>query len=276
MALTRGEIAQQVTQEEGITDPALQEIANSILSFGGDASEPVRPVGGFFNPRPAEEAGLEVGSPNRGPRNVLTSPYSSEDVGRELANMGPNMLRKVQQQLEMLGLPSGRPGAPDDATRQGFQSIIAQSNLQGTPWQVTLNNEVERMREAGLIDLPDTEEAQVVLTPDRNELKLTVRAKFREALDRDPTQAEMQMFVDDLMSDFQAAAVQNNAPGPEFEVDEDGQSGNRVVAREERNPVAAFETKFLEKFGGSIERLEEREETAQVRGQVQQALDRGP
>ena len=197
--------------------------------------------------------------------------YKNGDEWRILQNLPPEETRRLQDRLAFVGLLEDyRPGDLSDPNLIGaVKDLMTVANRQGSTWKDALgqfetNIQNGAMEPFGTEDVedqvPQVPSAEAV--PDYTSLKRRVIRHFRDTLRRDPTQAEVRMFADEMMADFEAQAAGEFRRRAETRDLPDDVGAAHVPVQEQIDPVARFEQAFEQRMGGQIETLEEQANTA--------------
>ncbi len=199
-------------------------------------------IGGYFNPGRAGAVpmGGLIGGGNTG---AVADPYREGAQWEILQSMPTEQRVSLQEQLASLGFIRGdfRLGRIDDATLTGMTELLSIANREGLNWEMVLSQEKDRVAKGGQPLAGVSKQGQVFALPSTDTLKVSVRDKFRAALGRDPTEAEMRLFTDEMMADYQSNVDRQK------QTVEDVGSGRDVTVQEE-DPASAFDLAFEQKY----------------------------
>lgn len=186
--------------------------------------DPQTSTGGLFGlgpppPPPAEPGRVQAPPPLLGGVERVESPLDPAD--RKFAQPGfyrygdqfqfqssnPVAIRKLQKELEKAGLleeGSYTPGFWDEPSAQAMQGAMGYANRGGTTWQSVVDRlkaiEVPRQRREFAKPPP-----VVKLMPDPASINQSVKARFRQALGREPTEEELHQYARQLSGLYAAA-----------------------------------------------------------------------
>lgn len=213
---------------------------DEILQAADDGASTA--LGGYYKDRLGGSVpmGGTIGGPNTG---ALAEPYS-EGAQWDLFESLPTAQRvELQDELANLGFIKGpyRRGMLDDATLNGLSDLLTLANREGLNHSMVLEQERSRIANGGEPMAGMNSSGRVYSLPSTDSLKVNVRNKFREALGRDPTQAEMHLFADSMMGDYQSAV------GEQKDAFENTGAG-RDVTMTEQDPMASFDLAFEQKY----------------------------
>lgn len=196
--------------------------------------------------------------------------YRDGDQISLLQRLNTEQVADLQDQMVRLGYmdaKSVRKGTLDVTTVNAFTDVLGIANRQGSVWQTLLRDQQAALDADPTLAFGQEEKpGRLYSTPDTATLKNTVQTRFRSALGRAPTQAEMRFFTEELLADYEDVVdVEKQA----VEYSETG----RVGVVEEVDPVARFEGLFEERYRPTMDRNEQSDSTTQgaALGQAQAA-----
>lgn len=226
------------------TDPgAAADAFLASLSLGGGAAPSLPPPIGGVAPPPLDISDPRVNEQLSSDRPSVI--YREGDDYTYFEAMPLELRVRLQDQLVSLGLSDGViRGELDNATIGGMAKLMALANRSGTTWRATLNRLV-KLNDDGLLNTGSSAKVNPYLPPDYASLAQRVKATFRDALDRDPTQAEMQLTVNELFGDFREQYDAEQATG-----------AGREVSVSQVDPIARFQEAFEARYKPEVEQIE--------------------
>lgn len=209
-------------------------------------------------------------------------PFSPTDPYRILQNMDPADYGRLQDTLITIGAldPESRfvrgKMTMNDPTIGALTQVAEFANNSGMDLNSALKELVDQAARAGTNPLDGEaqgtgpggpqERGRFFVLPDYATLRARVKAQFRDSLGRDPTQAEMHLFTDELMADYRSNAE------VEQQAFEDVGAGRDVFVNEV-DPVSRFEEAFQQRLGGQMKSIERQNNALQGAAIGQQAVD---
>jgi hypothetical protein len=267
------ELLREVVQEEGVNPDSAEGQAMMIELAGqwgltGEEEEPI----GYTGPRKSHIPG---GPGYFGPEGSDTNYYMAGDEFNELSDMNTETLRRWQEKMITLGLLDGKNtilGVRDMQTITAMSDLLGMSNAEGVGWGVMLQ-QLEGMagEDGALFDADDRKfTAPAYLSPDYATLAQEVKKKMRDALGRDPDDAELAVLVGELQGyDRAGYEAEVAASKAEFEA---SQAGAAATPGSFTNvdPLARFNEFFEKKYASEIDFVEERDERTPLSQEVVQ------
>lgn len=176
---------------------------------------------------------------------------------------------RLQDRLVAYGLaPSAILGELDDSTRNGIKRLLSMSNRSATNWRATLGR-LQDLQDQGLLEREQAAEfeADPYLAPDYASWAQLVKDEFERQLGREPDQGEMAEFVGELQGwDKQNYRAQVAGERASFEGEGEGLTIQGV------DPVARFQQRFAQVYGGELDFVEDKKEATQVHEGMQRTI----
>lgn len=227
-----------------------------------------KPIGGEIAP-------VNYGSPPEVAR--MTSGYGSFEgyyEGQEteiLRSLSTEQRARLQEQMVALGLTSRVVyGEVDDGTIAGFRSLLAMSNQKRERWQSTLSRIVTRAEQEGVFEDAPTE---VYRPPNYEAAAQDIKTMFKDYLRRDPTEAELALLGEKLMS-LHRQGFDDDVAATDMQADNVG-AGRVIEGPAQRNYMAEFRAHMEQKFAGErevVEDVDERQQATQMTNTIADSL----
>lgn len=222
------------------------EQAAELYGFGKDSEFPV------------------LGVPTSDYEDRVGTPFTEDSPFRHVQNLDSTKLRRLQDILIGVGLLRAGEGVVpgqltvNDPTYAALARVMEFANTTGKSLDGALTT-LQQQVNAGVLELsPENErfeQGRYFTLPDYETLKRKVISQFRDSLRRDPTQAEMKVFTNELMSGFQESVSVQETMFEEV-------GAGRDVTVQSVDPESAFINSFEERYRPQMESLEKQEGTA--------------
>lgn len=245
-----------ILAQEGITLPP--------IGPGPGVGPQESAIGGFValeNLNPVAFAGGPIAPallPDRAPI------YMEGDEFVELDGMAPELIWDLQSQLAALGIARGMlPGELDNATLNGFKSVLGMANRSNKRWRPLLDELIIAKDEGRFDGFGFAEERAPVALPARDpaELREYVRASMKQLLGRDPEDGELA----ELGAVLAGADAQASRNAMEFADEYAGAAPGEGVVKQEVNAEARLLEHMRQRYSGELEQIDRRDAAFNVR-----------
>jgi len=229
--------------------PEMLEMFTATLGTSGQVQRPGEDpnvLGGYFN--------------DNGPQNLNrnTQAYEPGAQFSMLSRMNTAQRLAIQGRLQALGFMGNRdytPGLVDRATVDAMADVLTIANRTGITYTAVFDQQQTAIDAGQSLAGQGSTNGRVYERPNTASLENRVFNTFETGLGRPPTQAEMRMFTNQLMSGYDSGIADQQAAVAAAE------TGRADVIMEGSDPAAEFEKTFRQKYAGTKERNEQQEDT---------------